>query len=64
MKYKGFKFDIEHDGEEGYSAGIYRISDLWELDCFWRPRISKESMINECKIAVDDYYKNPSDYED
>ena len=62
--YKGFIIDIEKI-DNGYSMGCYRLSDKWMLVDEWNPCIkTKKDAIKECKITVDNYWKNPSDYKD
>lgn len=42
-----------------------RKSDTWFLDTsFHGGEESVREVIKSCKVTVDDYYKNPSDYED
>ena len=64
MEYRKFNIEVRKE-EEGYSGSSYKLVEGWELDCWWNPSIkTKKEAINECKITIDDYYDNPSDYED
>lgn len=63
--YKGFKCEMSKVDEGGYEYSIFRIKDKWELGSGWNPSLkSYKETKEECKITVDDYYENPSNYED
>ena len=63
MQYRNFNIEVRKE-DEGYSGNSYRVDDGWELDCWWNPSIkTKKDAIKECKITIDDYYENPSDFE-
>lgn len=64
LEYKGFTIKVESTSD-GYSMYSYRTSDNWILDYCWNPSIkTKKEAIEECKITIDGYWENPSEYED
>lgn len=59
---KGFKMKLEKiDG--GYHMLCYRISDNFILVDEWNPSVkTKRDAIEECKITIEDFLKNPEYY--
>ena len=65
MEYKGFKIKVYRDTECGYYCRVTRIKDDWLLDDWYNVSAkSNEDVIKNGRELVDDYYTNPSDYED
>lgn len=62
MIYREFKIEVEKMGG-GYSMFCYRLYDGFVLADSWNYYIkTKKYAINECKIIIDDFIENPSDY--
>lgn len=68
LSYKGFeliaKRDRDLDGEYATFGSAFRESDKWELDSPGPLDCSIQDMVEELKYVVDDYIKNPKEYED
>lgn len=62
LNYKGFELIAERGGWI-VSCSAFRLSDLWELTSFNRECSVREAM-NDLKITVDHYHKNPRDYDE
>jgi len=60
---RGFNIAVEKM-DDGFSMYTCRDKDKFVLVDEWNPNIkSKNEAIKECKITIDDYFNNPSDYE-
>lgn len=69
VEYKGFDLEVTREkclgGWNMLYYSIFRKSDLWELASgFWDTKDSIKEGIKSCKSIVEDYLKNPEDYEE
>lgn len=68
-KYKGFTIEVWREeclgGWDMIYYSIWRDRDGWEFDCgFYDSSDTLKEFAEDCKIAVDDYYEHPEDYEE
>jgi len=69
VNYNGFEIEVKREQcMAGYSLVYYstfRISDGWELNSgFYDTADTVRDVIKSMKAEVDDYLKNPSNYEE
>ena len=51
--------------DNGYSMFCAKLGDEWMLVDEWNENIkNNDDAFEECRITIDDYLENPSDYED
>lgn len=67
--YKGFEIEVKRDQALGGWDQLYytvtRLSDMWfMIDSFEDSGETVHNRIRQLKEYVDDYIKNPKDYED
>lgn len=63
VNYKGFKLEVTK--YEGFIMGAaIRISDGWVLDDTCTEDMKMRDMMADLKWTVDDYIKNPNNYDD
>lgn len=67
--YRGFEIEVTREkclaGYPMIYYSIFRLSDGWELTSgFYDTADTVRSFLKDMKATVDDYYENPSEYED
>jgi len=66
--YRGFEITVKREmcmaGYDLIYYDIFRKSDLWELTSSYRDGGYVREVMKECEEMVDDYYKNPQEYEE
>lgn len=63
-EYKGFELEPSMTGNISLFYSAFHKNDQWCLDDGCSEQTSMRSFITDLKLSVDEYIKNPEDFED